>query len=185
MSGWFKLDWLAGFIAVAANAQPTLQFRLTTLDDPAVVRKGLGLEESLLDRLMIERCPSHRVHEVLQGQIASLMFFSQGLGKLGSSPTRMAEVLGCGVPVVANDGVGDVANIVRDHHVGVLVKSKEPADLLAAWSELQDLLLDPGLAQRCRETAERHFSLTAGTRAYAGLYEQVLNRSRMASQGAA
>jgi glycosyltransferase involved in cell wall biosynthesis len=177
LSGWFKLDWLSGFIAVAAQQHAQLQFRITTLDDPFAVRQRLDLEPSIHERLTIEPCPSHRVQEVLQGQMASVMFFSQGLGKLGSSPTRMAEILGCGVPVVANEGVGDVAKIIRDHRVGVLVKSSQPADLLAAWSELQALLLDPGLVQRCRETADEHFSLTAGTQAYADLYARVLRRS--------
>jgi glycosyltransferase involved in cell wall biosynthesis len=185
LSGWFKLDWLAGFITMAAQRHAQLQFRITTLDDPFAVRQGLGLEPSIHDRLTIEPCSSYRVQEVLQGQLASVMFFSQGLGKLGSSPTRMAEILGCGVPVVTNEGVGDVAKIIRDHRVGVLVKSSEPADLLAAWSELQALLLDPGLVQRCRETAEQHFSLAVGTRAYADLYERVLKRSRADSQGTA
>jgi glycosyltransferase involved in cell wall biosynthesis len=185
LSGWFKLDWLTGFIAVAAQQHAQLQFRITSLDDPFAVRQGLGLEPSIHDRLTIEPCSSHRVQEVLQGQLASMMFFSQGLGKLGSSPTRMGEILGCGVPVVANEGVGDVAKIIQEHRVGVLVKSSEPTDLLAAWSELQALLLDPGLARRCRDTAEQHFSLTAGTQAYADLYDRVLTGSRAHLQGTA
>lgn len=178
LSGWFKLDWLAAFITVVAQQHTRLQFRFTTVDDPSAVRQRLGFAPSINERLTIEACPSDDVQEVLRGQMASLMFFSQGLGKLGSSPTRMAEILGCGVPVVANEGVGDVARIIRDHRVGVLVNSSQPADLMAAWSELQALLLDPGLAQRCRETAEKYFSLTAGTQAYADLYERVLTRSR-------
>jgi glycosyltransferase involved in cell wall biosynthesis len=185
LSGWFKLDWLSDFIAVAAQQDARLQFRITTLDDPFAVWQRLDLEPSVHERLTIEACSSHRVQEVLQGQLASVMFFSRGLGKLGSSPTRLGEVLGCGVPVVTNEGVGDVAKIIREHRVGVLVQSCQPADLLAAWAELQALLLDPGLPQRCRETAERHFSLTAGTQAYADLYGRVLTRSRVDSQGTA
>jgi hypothetical protein len=49
---------------------------------------------------------------------------------------------------VTNDGVGDLARVIRDYHVGVL------ATLAATWIDLLDLLQDPDLAFRCRRVAE-------------------------------
>jgi glycosyltransferase involved in cell wall biosynthesis len=178
MSGWFRLDWLTSFLAVAAKRDPGLRFELTTRDDPAKVHKVLGFDAEVQSRLHIAPCPSERVHEVLQGQVASVMFFTQGLSKLGSSPTRMAEILGCGLPVVANEGVGDVAQIIRAHRVGVLVSGPSESEMNAAWDELELLLKDPDLAIRCRKAAEEYFSLAAGTVAYLGLYKQILSKSK-------
>lgn len=178
LSGWFRLDWLAAFLAVAAKRDPALRFELTTRDDPAQVHAALGVGAELQFRLSIVPSPSERVHEVLQGQMASVMFFTQGLSKLGSSPTRMAEILGCGLPVVANDGVGDVAQIIRAHRVGVLVSGPSESEMNAAWDELEQLLNDPDLAVRCRRAAEECFSLEAGTAAYLGLYKQILSKSK-------
>lgn len=172
LSGWFRLDWLAAFLAVAAKRDPELRFELTTRDDPAQVRAAIGGDADLQSRLNIAPSPSERVHEVLQGQRASVMFFTQGLSKLGSSPTRMGEILGSGLPVVANDGVGDVARIIREHGVGVLVAG--PREMEGAWEELQQLLADPDLAGRCRRAAEEVFSLEAGTAAYSTLYREVI-----------
>lgn len=177
LSGWFRLDWLAIFLAVAAKRDPALRFELTTRDDPAQLRAAIGGSSDLQSRLHIESSPSESVHEVLQGQIASVMFFTQGLGKLGSSPTRMAEILGCGLPVVANAGVGDVAQIIREHRVGVLVAGPSESDMNVAWDELQQLLSDPELAIRCRKSAETVFSLESGTAAYRALYHQILSKS--------
>src|SRR5690554_2883912 len=121
LSGWFKVDWLASFIATAAARDPALRFEITTRDDPDQVAAAIGggLEEQ--ERLSVAPSPSEQVHDVIQGQMASVMFFADGLGKLGSSPTRMGEILGCGLPVVANDGVGDVARIIQQYRAGVLV----------------------------------------------------------------
>lgn len=174
LSGWFRLDWLASFLAVAARRDPQLSIELTTRDDPALVRKALPIDRDLQDRLSITPCPSERVHETLQGQMASVMFFTDGLGKLGSSPTRMAEVLGCGLPVVANDGVGDVARIIRDYRVGVLAAGPSKIEMETAWDELQALLSDADLPARCRKAAEDVFSLSSGTASYAALYEAIL-----------
>jgi len=174
LSGWFRLDWLAAFLSVAARRDPRLSFELTTRDDPDRVRAALGSDREVLDRLRISPCPSERVQEVLQRQIASVMFFSDGLGKLGSSPTRMAEILGCGLPVVANEGVGDVARIVRDYRVGVLATGSGQEEMEAAFDELQRLLSDPELSMRCRRAAEEVFSLDAGTAAYSRIYGSIL-----------
>lgn len=174
ISGWFRLDWLRSFLSVAALQDPEAVFDLTTRDDPVRVRAALDPDGQLGDRLRIAPAASDEVHRVLQAQTASVMFFSDGLGKLGSSPTRMAEILGCGLPVVANDGVGDVARIIRDYRVGVLAEGPDPVAMKAAWDALQELLGDPDLAARCRKAAEEVFSLQAGTRAYAGLYGQIL-----------
>lgn len=174
LSGWFRLDWLANFIAAAAKREPTLSFEITTRDAPDRIRSAIGGGVGLQSRVSIAPCDSDKVHEVLQGQVASVMFFTQGLGKLGSSPTRMGEILGCGLPVVANHGVGDVASIIQKYKVGVLVSGSSEYEMMQAWDELNVLLKDPNLASRCRRAAEEVFSLESGASAYEALYEKVL-----------
>ena len=178
LSGWFRLDWLASFLSIAATRDDGAVFQLTTQDDPARIRAALDPEARLGDRLRIAPSAHGDVQKVLQGQTASVMFFTDGLSKLGSSPTRMAEILGCGLPVVANEGVGDVARIISEYRVGVLAKGPEPEAMAAAWSELTALLKDPDLPSRCRKAAEEVFSLESGTAAYARLYQQVLEAER-------
>jgi glycosyltransferase involved in cell wall biosynthesis len=180
-SGWFRLDWLAGFLDVAARMDPTLRFELTTRDNAAAIRAALNQSPAFQARVEIASSAPENVPPLLRGQMASVMFFTDGLSKLGSSPTRMGEVLGSGIPVVANDGVGDVARIVRDNRVGVIVNGPEPANMETAWHELQRLRADPGLAARCRQTAEIIFSLEQGTRNYAKLYAGILAKNQAAT----
>ena len=179
LSGWFRLDWLASFLKVAAEQAPHAVFELTTRDDVAQVRLALDPDGQLGSRMTIAPSDPGDVHKVLQGQTASVMFFTDGLSKIGSSPTRMAEILGCGIPVVANDGVGDVAFIIRKYRVGVLALSAEPEAMANAWSALLALLDDPDLRSRCRQAAEEIFSLQAGTAAYAQLYSELADGARV------
>ena len=179
LSGWFRLDWLASFLSVAAQNDPDVIFQLTTRDDPKKVREGLDPKGLLGDRLQIAPAASEDVHRVLQQQTASVMFYAGGeISELGRSPTRMAEILGCGIPVVANDGVGDVARIIRDYRVGVLAESSEPKAMEAAWAELLALIEDPDLAARCRNAAEEVFSLKTGTEAYKRIYARLSEVAR-------
>lgn len=174
LSGWFRLDWLASFLAAAARRDSEVHFALTTRDDPSKVRIALGIDKNVQQKLHVAPSASDKVQEVLHEQIASVMFFTDGLSKLGSSPTRMGEILGCGIPVVTNDGVGDVARIIRKYRVGVLATGSSAPKMEAAWDELQELLADPDLASRCRQAAEEVFSLEVGTAAYSSLYAAIL-----------
>jgi glycosyltransferase involved in cell wall biosynthesis len=177
-SGWFRLDWMAAFLKVAAERDPDAVFELTTRDDALQVRAALDPDGRLGERMTIAPSAPEDVQTILQGQTASVMFFTDGLSKLGSSPTRMAEILGCGMPVVANDGVGDVAFVIRQYRVGVLADSDEPDAMAQAWDALLALLDDPDIGTRCRQAAEEIFSLAAGTAAYSELYAELTDGMR-------
>ena len=175
LSGWFRLDWLATFYRQVAARDEDALFEVVTRDDEDAVRRGLDPDGTLGDRLSIYPLPSDRVQEALQKQSASVMFYAGGeTSELSRSPTRMGEVLGCGVPVVANEGVGDVADIIRRYNVGVIVKDGSKAAMTTALDELEVLRSDPDLPSRCRKAAEEVFSLEAGTEAYRKIYEEIL-----------
>jgi glycosyltransferase involved in cell wall biosynthesis len=178
LSGWFHLDWLAVFFQELARREPDAQFEVITRDDPNEVRQKLAGDDGFQSRLTVRGLPSAEVHLAVQAHSASAMFFAQGLSKLGSSPTRMGEILGCGLPVIANSGVGDVARIIERYRVGVLVSEGTQAAMRVALDELAVLQQDPELAQRCRTAAEEVFSLQSGTQAYQALYQKILGFSK-------
>ena len=176
LSGWFLMDWLAALFNTAAQKDPEAKFEVVTRDDTETVRAALDIDGKLGDRLSIFPSASESVHEALQKQSTSVMFFTAGTSKLGSAPTRLGEALGCGIPVIANEGVGDVADIIRRYNVGVIVKDASETAMNAALGELEPLRSDPDLPPRCRRAAEEVFSLEAGTEAYRKLYADILGR---------
>ena len=176
LSGWFLMDWLATLFNTVAQKDPEARFEVVTRDDAETVRAALDINGKLGDRLSIFPTASESVHEALQKQSTSAMFFTSGTSKLGSAPTRLGEALGCGVPVVANEGVGDVADIIHRYNVGVIVKDGSEAAMAVALDELETLRSDPDLPSRCRKAAEEVFSLEAGTEAYRKIYAEILGR---------
>jgi len=176
LSGWFRIDWLAAFLRVVSTRAPDARFEITTRDDPVQVREALALDPSIAERVSIAPARPEEVPAILQQQTASVMFYAGGsVSELGRSPTRMGEVLGCGIPVVANTGVGDVARIIDQYRVGVLVDSADPAAMSLAWDNLMQLLDDPELPARCRRAAEEMFSLQVGIASYRRLYAEILS----------
>jgi len=174
LSGWFLIAWLRAFFEAIARVDPAAHFELISRDEPKAILAALEPAISWTNRLRIQAATPAEMPAIVQQHTASVMFFTGGRSKLGSCPTRMAEVLGCGRPVVANAGVGDVEQVIRQHRVGVLARSDSSADMEACVAELLALLQDPQLASRCRRTAEDFFSLEIGTAAYQQVYQQIV-----------
>ncbi len=175
LSGWFLIDWLRAFFEAIARADPTARFELISRDAPAAILAALHPAPSWADRLLIQSAAPAEMPAIVQRHTASVMFYAGGAtSELGRSPTRMAEVLGCGCPVVANPGVGDVEQVIRQHRMGVLASGDSAAEMDACVAELLALLQDPDLASRCQRTAEALFSLKSGTAAYRQLYAKIL-----------
>jgi glycosyltransferase involved in cell wall biosynthesis len=169
------LEWLRTFIEITAVFDAEARFEVVTRDNPNEVRRRLNLSDNLNSRLRIFPMAPRKVHQAVQRHTASVMFYAGGeLSELGRSPTRMAEILGCGLPVIANPGVGDVAEIIEKYRVGILVTEGSERAMESAIRELEELQKDPNLPARCRQAAEEIFSLKSGTQAYKDLYRDIL-----------
>ena len=173
LSGWFRLDWLMEFFRASTETWPDVTFRIVTRDERAPI--VAAAERAGIDggRLEIEARTPGEMPQALAKLDAVAMFFEPGPAKLASCPTRMGEVLASGLPVIANGGVGDVAEIIRSFDVGVIVGDATERSMREAAADLARLLDDPGLAGRCRMAAETWFSLKTGTAAYHALYQEI------------
>jgi glycosyltransferase involved in cell wall biosynthesis len=104
---------------------------------------------------------------------ASIFFIRQVYAKIASAPTKLGELLACGVPCLSNAGVGDMTAILEGERVGIVVNGFGRADFCEALPNFLKLVQDLDVRTRCRNAAERHLSLAHGVRAYARMYEEL------------
>ena len=97
--------------------------------------------------------------------------------QISCAPTKLAEYLGCGIPVIVNARIGDAADIVERKKVGVVLPDFGPASIRAGVERLFATLDDPSLAARCRNTATDLFSLDQGVAAYDVIYHDLATRT--------
>jgi len=106
----------------------------------------------------------------------ALFFFIRPIpSKRASCPTKLAEGLASGLPIVCNRGVGDLDEVLERENVGVLVDSFSADAYTEAWRRLELLLQDPGLAHRCQRLAESRYSLELAVETYQRLYLDLLS----------
>jgi glycosyltransferase involved in cell wall biosynthesis len=80
----------------------------------------------------------------------------------GVMPTKIAEFLATGRPVVFSSGIGDLDEILLPGRVGVVIKD----DLSLAVKQIIQLLDDPDTPKRCREVAEAYFDISTAVSNY-------------------
>jgi glycosyltransferase involved in cell wall biosynthesis len=106
-----------------------------------------------------------------------LSFRKPTFSQIAASPTKVAEYLAAGLPVVCNDGVGD-AEFISQNQVGVVIKSLDSATFSEAVARVLSLMEDPHLRQRCVQTARSHFDLdSVGRKRYFDVYQRLARQA--------
>ena len=102
----------------------------------------------------------------------SVLFYRPDLSRAGCSPTKLAELLACNIPVVANTQVGDLDQILSiERNSSVVVEDFRPETLRAA---LQRILSVTPLRRAHIREASTDYSLEAGAQRYASVYQKLI-----------
>ena len=104
----------------------------------------------------------------------SICKIDAGPSLAAAMPTKIAEFLACGRPVVVNKGLGDMERFIDEFDAGIILDG-DWDNLVNGVTKLVNLLSDPETPNRCRALAEKYFSMDAGANKYLNLYSQMLN----------
>ena len=94
-----------------------------------------------------------------------------------SLPTKIGELLSCGIPVLCNDINADVKEMVEKNRVGMICDLKSSSTRKKIRTNLMELIQDKDLKSRCINLAENNFSLDKGIRQYKDIYERLLSET--------
>lgn len=175
LGGWYLTDEMAALLS-RAHADDARSFTLVLTQSPPEMIAGPLRARGVRDEdFHIRRVAPADVPRYLKAADVAVSFIKPCYSKLSSSPTKLAEYLAAGLPVVCNAGVGDVDAVVEGERVGVIVRELGAEAYGAALAEVEALGREPGIAERCRDAARRRFDLTTvGGPRYRRLYRRLL-----------
>lgn len=173
--GWYLTERMADFFSEVLKQRPDAYFLWLTPTGHERLKKLMqerGINESSYTVLT---ATSPDVASYLSASDAGLNFLKPCFSKLASSPTKYAEYLGCGLPLVINSGIGDADGLVTREGVGALVTEFNASEYARAITTIERFVRDaPQTRKRTRAIAERLFDVrTVGVERYARLYESV------------
>jgi len=178
LSGWFKLDHLAKFIRSIDNSNTNVEFDIITTENCDQIKDALELEGIEISNLKLNIFSKRReeLAEVLQNQDFGLMFYeSKYLSEIARSPTKIGELLACGIPIIINSGIGDIDNLIQEKQIGIKIDDLD--NIEESLNQLLALRQDNNLKQRCIQTAHEVYSVTKGSEAYSQIYKDLKNNS--------
>ena len=85
----------------------------------------------------------------------------------------MGELLACGIPVVGNVGVGDMAGLIARYDVGAIVKDNTEIEFAKSANDLLEYLNNQHSDSNCREAAVDYFSADQGAEKYRQIYQTI------------
>lgn len=178
MGNWYLRDPMLQYLALLARRLDDAKVLIVTRDDHAALRRDAEACGLPSDRLVLTSSSFADMPRYMRLMDVAMFFISPSPSKRGSAATKLAELLGSGVPVIVNDGVGDSGRIVRDARVGIVLADVTAETQAASVDAVRDVLADPGMAARCRAAALARFDLSAGVDRYRRLYA-MLHHSRV------
>jgi hypothetical protein len=138
-------------------------------NDEAAVRAASDKAGLPRDRVHVVAASSEEVPSWLSAADAGLALIKPSFSKRSSSPTKYAEYLASGLPVVISRDVGDGAALEAAGSAVVLTEFDDPA-LRRASEQLRSMLSRP--REDFRAVAQSHFDLrTVAAPVYHRLYQ--------------
>ena len=177
IDGWYLTEEMADFFAALQAERAGAHFLWLTHGSRERIEglmRARGVAEA---RYTVRAASPHEVSSYLSASDAGLAFIKPCFSKLASSPTKTAEYLACGLPVVLNAGVGDSDVLVTRERLGALVRDFTPGEYGRAAAALSEMTAAAEATRaRARAAAERLFDVRrTGLDRYTRLYEKVLS----------
>lgn len=175
---WYLFDDVVMAFKELRKFQPDARFLVVNRGGHAQICETVLRLGVPLDAVEVVAAEHIEVPNLIRRMDAAVFFIKPMFSKTASAPTRLAELLGMEVPVLANAGIGDMAQIVLNggEPVGVVIEEFSVNTLFKAVGDLLDLSKDEMVRHRCRVVAERHFSVEWGSERYSALYQELTPR---------
>jgi glycosyltransferase involved in cell wall biosynthesis len=169
--GWYMTREMLLFFKTLLQTHPFFVMLFLTKDDPEKLKKEaaeLGLPG---EKIIITYSDRQRLPAYIALSEFSIFFIRNSFSKLASSPTKHAELMGMGVPVICND-IGDTGNIINETATGLVVNKFDKPSLQEAVNKIG--ALNQISKEHIRSCAESYFDLKTGVQKYLDLYHSIM-----------
>ncbi len=170
--GWYLTDEMIDLFTTARERDPNSFTLILTQRDKEKISNLLTERGFGQDDFYVGSVPPSEISKYLEASDVAVSFIKACYSKQSSSPTKLAEYLACGLPIIANRGVGDVDKLIQENGVGVLIDAFTKESYLSALNQIDGL---GDISEECRKTAEKEFDLeTVGGGRYRRIYSRMV-----------
>lgn len=171
LGGLYLTKEMAEMLAAFRDKDPSVFALFLTQSDPKLIENELQARGFDASDHFVGRARPDEIEGYLCASDVGLSFVKATFATASRSPTKIPEYLACGLPLIANSGVGDVNLLIEGRGVGALIEKFDRESYLGAFDKVESL---GNIAAKCRELASDEFDLkTVGGARYRRLYSSL------------
>jgi glycosyltransferase involved in cell wall biosynthesis len=163
---WYLLKEMLVFFQKINEKIPDSKFHFLSKDNPDIIFDhcdNLGIDRK---NIFVEESDREDIPFKTRNWNFSLCFIKPSFSKIFSSPTKQGELMGMGIPIICNSGVGDVDFIVEKYKSGFVLKDLNKVNF--------EIILNANFKkQKLIEGANQYFSLEKGVISYLKIYRKI------------
>lgn len=174
---WYMLEEMLDFFRMAKQSGAFSKFLFITRERVKWIKYKASKHGICPSDVIVVSASRDDVPLYLSVSDANIFFIKQSFSKKASSPVKFAEVLGMGIPVITNAGVGDIEHLFAKTNIGVLLKSFSEKSMLNAVDVLPELQYIS--KEAIRQLAFEYFDLKKGIDEYQKIYDQCVGSEKI------
>lgn len=171
IGAWYMLDEMLQLFTTVVTKYPNAVFLFITHSDPQLIYNKLAHYKIAPARVVIRSASRDEVPVFLKASDLNVSFIRPVYSKIASSPTKNAEVLATGVPIILNSGIGD-ADEIAQAGIAVALNDFNTNEYQRVVAKIPELLgLNP---QQIRDFVATNYDLSYAIAVYNSVYTEVL-----------
>ena len=168
-ASWQNLNGMMELFKIAFSRFDNITIKVFTWQKKRFI-KTLVNHPELDNKIEIQLLEQEKVFDNLIKCNFGIIFRGNNLISNVSSPLKFAEYLAAGLPIIINEGVGEMEDIILKNNIGIIIRGE---NYYQALNEMLDLLKDKNVYSRCRETAIKNFNIKDAFNAYQKIYKKL------------
>ncbi len=169
---WYMLDEMLDFFQLLQRQRSSVKFLFVSTDETTTIlsaayKKGISFSD-----VKIVAATREEVPKCIKASTVSICFIKPAYSKKSSSPTKLAELLAMGIPIICNTKIGDVEEIITSTKGGLLVADFSEDSYKKVLVELSHFLLNYSPAE-VRERSKKYYDLQHGVEQYTNIYRRL------------
>lgn len=174
---WYKLDEMVKFYSILKFHIPNSHFLILTRSDTQEIYEAISKYELEKSEFTIKGVSSSEMPEFLNSCDIGISFIYDSYSKQASFPTKIAEYLSCGLPVVLNTQCSFLRRTIESNNVGYAIDEFNEENYEKAVAKIMNMLTDKEIHKKCRNVAEKNLGTNVCIERYIKAYNMLDSES--------
>jgi glycosyltransferase involved in cell wall biosynthesis len=168
---WYMLDEMMEFFKRLTVRFPNAYFMLVTTENPETIYQAARKNGVPTQNVGVFAASREEVPAAISLFDVSIFFIKPTYSKSASSPTKQGELMGMGIPLICNQGIGDTDAVVRKYQCGYIIDLDDSSAIDSAVAAFENIMNIS--KEKIRLGAEEFYSLSSGIEKYLKLYKSL------------